>query len=181
MRERLALLSSLRGAGSAWKLSSDPPLNAMVSETVTHSPEQTLATGRQLASEFHPPCLVILEGELGSGKTTLAKGIVAGLGAAREEAVSSPTFTLVHEYGNATKVYHVDLYRIEDAGDLATLGLEEIMNEKAVVLVEWGERFAKILPVPDFHIKLEHLGLEDRRITVQAAKSASSRPVAALE
>ena len=151
----------------------------MVSQTVTHSPEQTLATGRQLASEFHPPCLVILEGELGSGKTTLAKGIVAGLGAAREEAVSSPTFTLVHEYGNANKVYHVDLYRIEDAGDLATLGLEEIMNEKAVVLVEWGERFSKIFPAPDFHIKLEHLGLEDRRITVKAAKSASSRPVAA--
>ena len=115
MRERLALLASLRGAGSAWNLSLDPPANAMVSETVTHSPEQTLATGRQLASEFHPPCLVILEGELGSGKTTLAKGIVAGLGAAREEAVSSPTFTLVHEYGNANKVYHVDLYRIEDA------------------------------------------------------------------
>jgi tRNA threonylcarbamoyladenosine biosynthesis protein TsaE len=153
----------------------------MVSQTVTHSPEQTLAAGRHLASEFHPPCLVILEGELGSGKTTLAKGIVAGLGAAREEAVSSPTFTLVHEYGNDTKVYHVDLYRIEDAGDLATLGLEEIINEKAVVLVEWGEKFSKIFPAPDFHIKLEHLGLEDRRITVQAAKSASSRPVAALE
>jgi len=140
-----------------------------------------MATGRQLASEFHAPCLVILEGELGSGKTTLAKGIVAGLGAAREEAVSSPTFTLVHEYANNTKVYHVDLYRIEDATDLATLGLEEIMNEKAVVLVEWGERFSKIFPAPDFHIKFEHLGFEDRRITVQTANSASSHPLAALE
>jgi tRNA threonylcarbamoyladenosine biosynthesis protein TsaE len=139
----------------------------MVSQTVAHSPEQTLALGRELANEFRPPCLVILEGELGSGKTTLAKGIVAGLGAAREEAVSSPTFTLVHEYGNATKVYHVDLYRIEDANDLATLGLDEIIDQNAIVLVEWGERFSKIFPMPDFHIKLEYLGVDDRRITVR--------------
>jgi tRNA threonylcarbamoyladenosine biosynthesis protein TsaE len=141
-------------------------------QTLTNSPEQTLALGRQLATKFRPPCLVLLEGELGSGKTTLAKGIVAGLGAAREDAVASPTFTLIHEYGKGRKVYHVDLYRIEDAHDLATLGLEEIIDQNAIVLVEWGEKFSKLFPAPDFHIKLEHLGLEERRITVHAGKCA---------
>jgi tRNA threonylcarbamoyladenosine biosynthesis protein TsaE len=144
------------------------------SQTVTHSTEQTVALGRQLAKEFCPPCLVILEGELGSGKTTLVKGIVAVLGAESQEAVASPTFTLIHEYGHPTKVYHVDLYRIEDAHDFTTLGLEDIVSQDAVVLVEWGERFAKLFPVPDFHIKLEHLGLEDRRITVCAVKRTRS-------
>jgi tRNA threonylcarbamoyladenosine biosynthesis protein TsaE len=152
-----------------------------LSQTVTHSPEQTLALGRQLAGVFHPPCIVILEGELGSGKTTLAKGIVAGLGAAPEEAVASPTFTLIHEYGSTTKVYHVDLYRIEQASDLATLGLDEITNQNAIVLVEWGERFPQVFSAVDFHIKLEHLGLEERRITVHAVKGASSPSVPARD
>ena len=144
------------------------------SQTVTHSAEQTVALGRQLASEFSPPCLVLLEGELGTGKTTLVNGIAAGLGAASEEAIASPTFTLMHEYGNPTRVYHVDLYRIEDAHDFATLGLDEIISQNAVVLVEWGERFAKLFPARDFHIKLEHLGLDDRCSTVSAVKRARS-------
>jgi tRNA threonylcarbamoyladenosine biosynthesis protein TsaE len=146
----------------------------MLSRTVTNSPEETVTFGRELAKQLRPPCLVLLEGELGSGKTTLVKGIVAGLGAAREAEVSSPTFTLVHEYGDATKVYHVDLYRIESADDLATLGLEDSFHQNAVVLVEWGEKLSNIFPTPDFHIKLEHLGPEHRRITVEAPKANRS-------
>src|SRR5713226_914506 len=106
----------------------------LVAETVTHSPEETMAFGRALAGELEPPCLVLLEGELGTGKTTLVKGIVAGLGAAHEEEVNSPTFTLVHEYskpGVACRVYHVDLYRIEDPRELATLGLDECFLDKS--------------------------------------------------
>jgi tRNA threonylcarbamoyladenosine biosynthesis protein TsaE len=144
-------------------------------QTVTHSPEETTAIGGVLAKELRPPCLVLLEGELGSGKTTLVKGIVTGLGVARAEDVSSPTFTLIHEYGEATKVYHVDLYRIESLHDLATLGLDDLIYQNAIVLVEWGEKFSKVFPAADFHIKLEHLGCEDRRITVQAAKGTPSR------
>ena len=144
----------------------------MMSQIVSHSSEQTTAFGRELAKQFRPPCLVLLEGELGSGKTTLAKGVVAGLGAAQEEEVSSPTFTLIHEYGDRVRVYHVDLYRVEGSADLATMGLEELINQNAVVLVEWGEKFASIFPTPDFHIKLEHLEHNDRRITVQAATAA---------
>jgi tRNA threonylcarbamoyladenosine biosynthesis protein TsaE len=136
-------------------------------ETITHSPEETLTLGRELAAELRPPCLVLLEGELGSGKTTLAKGIVAGLGVASEEEVTSPSFTLVHEYGRERKVYHIDLYRVESARDFATLGLEDLIDERAIVLVEWGEKFNS--PAPQVRIKLDHLGNEDRRIVVRNA------------
>ena len=133
----------------------------------THSPEETLAFGRELARELQPPCWVLLEGELGSGKTTLAKGMVAGLGAAREEEVTSPSFTLVHEYGRAPKVYHIDLYRIEGAAELATLGLEDLWDEGAIVIVEWGEKLGGYALLPRAKIHLEHLTSEKRRITVE--------------
>jgi tRNA threonylcarbamoyladenosine biosynthesis protein TsaE len=108
----------------------------VLAEFVSHSPEETISLGRELAKEMQPPSLVLLEGELGSGKTTLIKGIVAGLGAVQEEEVTSPSFTLVHEYGAARKVYHVDLYRIEEARELETLGLEDLAAQEATILVE---------------------------------------------
>lgn len=116
---------------------------------VTCSPEETIELGRRLAGDLTPPVLVLLLGELGAGKTTLAKGIVAGLGAASEEDVTSPTFTLIHEYrsgrGNAPRVYHVDLYRIDTAREFETIGLEDLLAERAVVLVEWGEKLGPAL------------------------------------
>jgi tRNA threonylcarbamoyladenosine biosynthesis protein TsaE len=136
-------------------------------DVVTHSPEETLELGRRLAGEVRPPCLVVLEGELGSGKTTLTKGIVAGLGAASEEEVTSPSFTLVHEYGRETKVYHVDLYRIEDAHDLGTLGLDDLLGQQATVLVEWGEKLGDNALTPRVVIHFEHMGNDERRITVE--------------
>jgi tRNA threonylcarbamoyladenosine biosynthesis protein TsaE len=138
---------------------------------VTHSPEETIAVGRDLAASLQPPCLVLLKGELGSGKTTLAKGIVAGLGAAREEEVTSPSFTLVHEYGADRKVFHVDLYRIEDSRELATLGLEELWSEEAIVIVEWGEKLWDNAPAPRIVIQLEYTSGEERRITVERASA----------
>jgi tRNA threonylcarbamoyladenosine biosynthesis protein TsaE len=140
-------------------------------EVVTHSPEETLAFGRALAGELQPPCLVLLEGELGSGKTTLAKGIVVGLGAAREEEVTSPSFTLVHEYGREPKVYHVDLYRIENRRELETLGLDDLWNQQATVVVEWGEKLGDNPPAPRVRIQLEYLAGEDRRILVERVAS----------
>jgi tRNA threonylcarbamoyladenosine biosynthesis protein TsaE len=116
---------------------------------VTRSPEETIQLGRKLARQLAPPALVVLLGDLGTGKTTLTKGIVAGLGASSEEEVSSPTFTLIHEYGQrgrtAPPVYHVDLYRIETARELETLGLEDLLAEKAIVIVEWGEKLGPVL------------------------------------
>jgi len=120
-----------------------------VEHYVSHSPEETIELGRLIATKLSPPVLVLLLGDLGAGKTTLAKGLVAALGAAAPEEVTSPTFTLIHEYGRPGKdrcrVYHIDLYRIEDARDLMTLGLDDMLAEKAVVLVEWGEKLGPAL------------------------------------
>lgn len=136
-------------------------------DVVTYSPEETMAVGRELAAHLPPRSLVLLEGELGSGKTTLIKGIVAGLGAVREEEVTSPSFTLVHEYGRENKVYHVDLYRIEEPRELATLGLEDVLGQQATVLVEWGEKLGDPAPTPCIRIRLEYVAGEDRRIIVE--------------
>lgn len=138
----------------------------MAEEIITHSSEETTNWGREFAKRISAPVLVMLTGELGSGKTTLTKGIVAGLGVACEEEVTSPTFTLVHVYGNAAKVYHVDLYRIESFHDFETLGLEDAFANPAIVILEWSERFPMRSPWPQVRIRLEHLGGDIRRILV---------------
>jgi tRNA threonylcarbamoyladenosine biosynthesis protein TsaE len=135
-------------------------------EIITHSAEETIAWGKKLAEKLQAPVLVLLSGELGSGKTTLTKGIVAGLNAAREDEVTSPTFTLVHEYGNAHKVFHADLYRIESFHDFETLGLEDVFTQPAVVILEWCEKFPLKAPWPRLRLRLEHLGGDARRITL---------------
>jgi tRNA threonylcarbamoyladenosine biosynthesis protein TsaE len=135
-------------------------------EIITRSSEETTAWGRELAKRLTAPVVVLLTGDLGSGKTTLTKGIVAGLGAAGEDDVTSPTFTLVHVYGKAAKVYHADLYRIESFHDFETLGLEDVFAQPAVVILEWSERFPLQLPWPQVRIRLEHHGGDSRRIVV---------------
>jgi tRNA threonylcarbamoyladenosine biosynthesis protein TsaE len=143
----------------------------IISDIVTRSPEETMAFGRQLARQIERPGLVLLEGDLGTGKTTLVKGMVSGIGAAREEEVNSPTFTLVHEYGKENKVYHVDLYRIDDPGELASLGLEDLMAQNAIVIVEWGEKLGELGFNSGLRIRLEHLGNDDRRILVESLEA----------
>jgi len=133
---------------------------------VTRSAEETTAWGREFASRLRPPVLVRLSGELGSGKTTLTKGIVSGLGAAREEDVTSPTFTLLHSYGDAKPVFHGDLYRIETFHDFETLGMEDLFSKPGIVILEWSERFPLPSPWPEVRIRLEHLGGDSRRISV---------------
>jgi len=150
---------------------SDHRQSTMIAERVTHSPEETILFGREMAVHLQPPCLVLLEGDLGAGKTTLVKGIVAGLGAASEDEVTSPSFTLVHEYGSAGRVYHADLYRIEGARDLATLGWEDLSSEAATVLVEWGEKLGDNVPIPCVKIRMENLGSDDRRILIERVEA----------
>jgi len=133
---------------------------------VTSSAEETTAWGREFAKRLTAPTLVLLTGDLGSGKTTLTKGIVAGLGAASEEDVTSPTFTLVHVYGKTKKVIHADLYRIESFHDFETLGMEDMFTEPAIAILEWSERFPLEAPWPQIRIRLEHLGQDHRRITI---------------
>ena len=138
----------------------------MPEEIITHSAEETIAWGRELAKKLQPPVLVLLSGELGSGKTTLTKGIVAGLNAATEDEVTSPTFTLVHEYGAGQKVFHGDLYRIENFHDFETLGLEDIFAKPAIVILEWSEKFPLKTTWPQMRLQLKHLGGEARLITL---------------
>jgi tRNA threonylcarbamoyladenosine biosynthesis protein TsaE len=133
----------------------------------TASEDETLALGERLAREFPAKQVVLLIGQLGAGKTTLAKGIVKGLGAASPEEVSSPTFTLIHEYGCDGRVFHVDLYRLEEPRELATLGLEDLFEREAVVLIEWGERFPQILPAARTEIRITVAEDETRAIDVQ--------------
>ena len=133
----------------------------------TASEDETLALGERLARQLPSRQVVLLIGQLGAGKTTLAKGIVKGLGAASPEEVSSPTFTLIHEYGREGRVFHVDLYRLEEPRELATLGLEDLFEREAVVLIEWGERFPQILPDERTEVRITVAEDDTREIDVQ--------------
>ena len=138
----------------------------MSEEFITRSSEETIRWGREFAQRVKAPVLVLLTGDIGTGKTTLTKGIVSGLGAASEDDVTSPTFTLVHVYGKPAKVYHADLYRIESFHDFETLGMEDMFSTPSVAILEWSERFPLKAPWPQIRIRLEHLGGDARRITV---------------
>lgn len=119
----------------------------------TATEDETIAAGEAIAAQLPPRALVLLIGNLGAGKTTLAKGIVRGLGAGDPDGVTSPTFTLIHEYGGG-RVYHIDLYRLDRAEEAAALGLEELLESEAVVLVEWGERFPDLWPRSHYEIEI---------------------------
>lgn len=116
--------------------------------------------------------VVLLIGELGAGKTTLAKGIVEGRGAASAEDVSSPTYTLIHEYGEPVSVYHIDLYRLETLQEVRRLGLEDIFDQPALVLIEWGERFPELMPEDRIEIRLSYDGENRRKIEVSDLTSS---------
>jgi tRNA threonylcarbamoyladenosine biosynthesis protein TsaE len=124
-------------------------------EFITHSAEETIALGRTLAELLTPPKLVLLRGDLGAGKTTLVKGIAEAFRAASAEDVTSPTFTLVHEYrGPRANLYHIDLYRIDTPRQLETLGLDDLITDNSVLLIEWGEKFARFERERDVEIAL---------------------------
>ena len=137
-------------------------------EITTHSAEETMAFGRTLTELLAPPKLVLLCGELGAGKTTLVKGIAAAFEAAAEEDVTSPTFTLVHEYrGPRVVVYHIDLYRVDTARELETLGLDDLRSDNSILLIEWGEKFPRFQTERDLEIGLERMNQSERRIQLK--------------
>jgi tRNA threonylcarbamoyladenosine biosynthesis protein TsaE len=139
----------------------------MTREFTTKSPEETIALGRELASLLKPPKLVVLRGDLGAGKTTLVKGIAEGFNAASQEDVTSPTFSLIHEYrGPSATLYHIDLYRVDTQREFETLGLDDLMSENSVLLIEWGEKFARFQNERDVEIVLNRVSENTREITV---------------
>jgi tRNA threonylcarbamoyladenosine biosynthesis protein TsaE len=131
----------------------------------TASEAETIELGRAIAKELPRRAVVLLIGNLGAGKTTIAKGIAEGLGAADADEVSSPTFTLIHEYGDG-RLYHIDLYRLDEPREVETLGLEELFDCEAVVLIEWGERFPQLLPAERMEIRLRALEDDAREIEI---------------
>jgi tRNA threonylcarbamoyladenosine biosynthesis protein TsaE len=140
-------------------------------EFTTHSADDTIQLGRDLAGILQPPKLVVLRGDLGAGKTTLVKGIAEGFEAAREEDVTSPTFTLIHEYhGPAVDIYHIDLYRIDTQRELETLGLDDLVRENSLLLIEWGEKFSRFEQERDVDIALERVGENQRRVRVSSGR-----------
>jgi len=130
----------------------------------TESEDETIELGERLAAELPPKAVVLLIGNLGAGKTTLTKGIVKGLGAAEPDEVSSPTFTLIHEYSPG--VYHVDLYRLDTPAQVESLGLDELFERNAVVLIEWGEKFPGLMPRERIEIRLRASGENSREIEI---------------
>ena len=135
----------------------------------TRSVEGTLALGERIAEMLRPPLVVVLRGEVGAGKTTLVKGIAAALGAAAEDEVTSPTFTIVHEYvGRSVRLFHLDLYRLETEEQIAVLGLDEMVGyENSLVLVEWGERFESVVKMAGGEIYMEHGEGDERGLIVR--------------
>lgn len=145
-------------------------------EWTTHSSDETIQLGRDIGRELTPPALILLSGDLGAGKTTLTKGIASGMGAAGEDEVTSPTFTLVHKYDGKSRAYHVDLYRIEGSHDLETLGLEDLFNEPAVVIVEWPEKLTLRTDWPVVRVHLEHVSEDTRRVSISAWNVVPAKP-----
>src|SRR4051794_7534502 len=136
--------------------------------THTHSADETIAFGRTLAAELAPPLLVLLRGDLGAGKTTLVKGIAEGFGAAAADDVTSPTFTLVHEYrGKRATLYHIDLYRIDTERELETLGLDDLAGPESILVIEWGEKFSRFVRERNLEVALERINDNERRIRIE--------------
>ena len=140
-------------------------------EFTTHSGADTIAVGRKLAELLQPPQLLLLRGDLGTGKTTLVKGIAQALDAAEPDEVTSPTFTLIHEFdgsrqGKPVKLYHLDVYRLESERQLETLGLDDLLTPDALVVVEWGEKFKSIRKRATGEIVITSEGGDARKIAV---------------
>ena len=166
---RLHPTRPLKGRSStytAW-VNSETKTSTVLRELVTNSPEETIAFGRTLAELLAPPKLVLLRGDLGAGKTTLVKGIAAAFEAASEEDVTSPTFTLIHEYrGPRANLYHIDLYRIDTQRELDTLALDDLRGEDSILLIEWGEKFPRFERERDVEISLRRTGESGRKVAV---------------
>lgn len=134
-------------------------------EKTTFTPEETKEFGRALAKELKAGSVVALSGPLGSGKTVLIQGICSGLGVT--EFVTSPSFVIINEYPGKVKVYHFDLYRLENIEEFIKLGYEEYFYGNGITLIEWAEKIKTFLPEERMEINLEILSEKERRILVR--------------
>ncbi len=134
----------------------------------THSAGETTQLGRELARDLKPGTIVLLRGDLGAGKTTLVKGIAEAFQAAKADDVTSPTFTLIHEYrGPEVVLFHIDLYRIDTQRELDTLALDDLMDPNSILLIEWGEKFDRFVRQKSAEVFIEHLGDDRRQVSFE--------------
>ncbi len=138
---------------------------------LTGLPEETVAFGRQLGEQLPDHSIVCLYGELGAGKTTLIKGIAAGVTGLDPDAINSPTYVYLNVYGGKRTLYHFDLYRLRDVEEFLGMGFEEYWDTGGVCCIEWAERIASIIPPDAITIQLSHIGAESRQIDVRGLKS----------
>ena len=146
-----------------------------VHQFASQSGKETIEVGHRIAELLTPPKFLILRGDLGAGKTTLVKGIAEALDAAEPDEVTSPTFTLIHEYEGTRNVdghkepvilYHLDLYRIQNERQLDSLGLDDLVSPDSIVLVEWGEKFPSVVKRSQGEIEMRTTGGDSRSITL---------------
>ncbi|MDR0386726.1 MAG: tRNA (adenosine(37)-N6)-threonylcarbamoyltransferase complex ATPase subunit type 1 TsaE [Treponema sp.] len=145
-----------------WTIPADSPSETTI---VSGSPEETVAAGERLAGILKPGSVVALRGKLGAGKTCFTKGIARFLGI--EEEVTSPTYTIVSEYGGKIPLYHIDAYRLKGDDDFTALGGEEIIFGRGVSVIEWSERIPESIPAGAVIVELEILSGERRKITIK--------------
>jgi tRNA threonylcarbamoyladenosine biosynthesis protein TsaE len=137
---------------------------SLIGNYLTKSAQETLALGRLLAQTLHPLDVVCLQGDLGAGKTTLIKGMIASLTGVQPERVCSPTYTYLNIYEGKCPVFHFDLYRLEGADDFLSLGFEEYLYGEGVCCIEWSERITSLIPTHAHQIRLEYAGEEVRNV-----------------
>jgi tRNA threonylcarbamoyladenosine biosynthesis protein TsaE len=142
----------------------DPDVGIDCLEVRTKGPIQTLHLGRVLGRILPVAAVVALMGDLGAGKTVLAKGIAEGLGVKNEQEVTSPTFVLINEYQGRVPVHHLDLYRLNDFAEMEDLGWEELLYGKGVTIIEWAEKMLPDLPEERIDVFLQWIGPEERKI-----------------
>jgi tRNA threonylcarbamoyladenosine biosynthesis protein TsaE len=134
-------------------------------ELISQSPEETVKIGMEIARSIPVPGVVLLRGDLGTGKTTLTRGIALGLGLKDPSLVNSPSFALINIYQGACRIYHVDLYRLNGARDLYSIGLDDFLGKEGVTIVEWSERIAFTIEGA-ISIELKDEGGDRRRLTI---------------
>ena len=147
----------------------------------THSAAETQKLGQTLGAGIHQAIIIALTGDLGTGKTAFVQGLAKGLGVSEKYYITSPTFTLVNEYPGRRRLFHVDLYRIEHAPELAEIGLEEILREDAVIAIEWAEKLLTESLFDHLELRFKMIDDDTRRIDLFAYGHQAGNLLIALE
>jgi tRNA threonylcarbamoyladenosine biosynthesis protein TsaE len=145
-----------------------------------HSTDETVRLGKQLGVSLNAGDLVALVGELGSGKTWFTKGVALGIGVHPKTVVSSPSFALVHEYRGKCPLYHMDVFRIDSPDDFFLSGLEEYLNFEGVVIMEWADRLAPLLPHNRIWVEFSILDEHSREILFSGSHPRAAEVLVSL-